>query len=107
MSNDTVLLKKFSSIELLKTVYLHANVANTLLCKALNKGKENPSLEELATEGVYTANGTEVWDDYVFGKPIKCYLREHEGRTFLVRGDLYDRSHGEGQLLEAIRALYK
>jgi hypothetical protein len=89
---------------------LHNNTVtpNTWAC-GLHALHRNITAEEAREElGNSQVDGVPFFPDYVFGRPIKAFLKKgDDDRVYLVRTDLYDRDAGEGKALKVVQQVRK
>jgi hypothetical protein len=83
-------------IELLLALYEGSRVSpNSWICQA--RSRENVTLEDIRKEATISDfSGLIHFPDYLFGRPIKAFLRREGVRVMLCRTDLYDRDAGYG-----------
>ena len=89
-----------SKASILKELHNRTIIPETMVCIA--QAVLGDISEQEASEGVMDASP--FFPDYYKGRPIKAFLKESEGRTYLCRADLYDRDAGEGKTAEALDA---
>ena len=99
--------------ELLAALHNASRAPSTVVCMAQARGPVTAAeAREESQAGVredyQMQNGVPFWADYLFGRPIKAFLKLEDASgegLLLARTDLYDRDVGEGAAQKVVDAL--
>lgn len=93
--------------ELLVALYHGSRASRTGVCQMQARGSITVEIARQEVERWSTRIGDDVphYPDYLFGRPIKAYLRKEGGTIYLSRTDLYDRDIGEGEAARIVTEL--
>ena len=110
--NDQINVTGLDLWELLAALHNGATTPRTVVCTMQARGDITAEeAREEAQAGVRddfrTVNGVPFWADYLFGRPIKAFLKldPASGEVFLARADLYDRDSGQGAAQKVVDSL--
>ena len=96
--------------ELLALLHNASRVSPTTVCRVQARGAI--TADEARTEShrnvrddYQMRNGVPFWADYLFGRPIKAFLKKDGDAVSLSRTDLYDRDIGAGAAQRVVDGL--
>lgn len=86
---------------LLAALHNASRVSPTMVCKIQARGditadEARDETQKGVRDEWLMRDGVPFWSDYLFGRPIKAFLRREGEYVILVRTDLYDRAAGPG-----------
>ena len=93
--------------ELLAALYHGSRVSPTSVCRMQSRGDITAEEAKAEAEQWSARKSGEVphYPDYLFGRPIKAFLRKEGDTICLARADLYDRDMGEGECARIVASL--
>lgn len=96
--------------ELLAALHNASKVMPTTVCMMQSRGEITASEARDASQSdvrdeYQLRNGVPFWADYLFGRPIKAFLKREGNDVILERTDLYDRDAGQGVAQKVIDGL--
>ncbi len=97
--------------DLLAALHNASRVSDTVWCR-MHAASGDITAEEAREESHLNVrdeyqirNGVPFWADYLFGRPIKAFLKREGDTVFLDRTDLYDRDVGAGAAQQVVDGL--
>jgi|TARA_R110000744_G_scaffold14145_1_gene40454 hypothetical protein len=81
---------------LLAALHNASRVSNTFFCLSQERGDITAEEAKVEAEKAMYPRPVTPYPDYLFGRPIKTFLRQDGDQIYLMRVDLYDRDVGEG-----------
>jgi hypothetical protein len=108
--NDNIDVTGIDPWELLAALHNASRVSPTTVCRvqaqdAITADQARTESHKNVRDEYQVQNGVPFWADYLFGRPIKAFLKKDGATVLLFRTDLYDRDIGEGAAQRVIDCL--
>ena len=99
--NDHIDVTGLDPWELLAALHNASRVSPTIVCRvqaqgAITADQARTESHKNVRDEYQVRNGVPFWADYLFGRPIKAFLKKDGDAVLLFRTDLYDRDIGAG-----------
>jgi hypothetical protein len=108
--NDHIDVTGIDPWELLAALHNASRVSPTTVCRVQARGtitadQARKESHKNVRDECQMWNGVPYWSDYLFGRPIKAFLKKDGDAVLLFRTDLYDRDIGDGAAQRVIDRL--